>query len=149
MRYVKEIDLRNQFWLKYGYRKNILRYQFEANLDGRDIDLITIERVKDTKGDGYHYEIVSFEFKLEDIEKALSQAKNNLNFCHKSYIVVPEHKWKTISERYMCQLEQYSSIGVFTQEYEGNWTVRRKAVFNKKARLSDGIIKLLLNDFKK
>ncbi len=147
MRYVREVDLRDQFWLKYGYRKSIVRFQFETDLGGRPVDLVTIERVKDTKGDKYHFELVSFEFKLDDIEKALSQAKDNIAYSHKSYIVIPEHKWKTVSEKYMCQLEKYTSIGVFIQKYEGGYEIMRKATFNSKARISDGLIKLCLDEF--
>ena len=81
MKYISENDLKKQFWKGYGYRKGIIAYQFECQSRHGAVDLLTVERVPDDKG--FHIEIVGFEFKLNDIDKAFAQAAYNCEFCHK------------------------------------------------------------------
>ncbi len=83
MKFVEEKALKEHFWKKYGYRKNIIAYQFECQARHGGVDLLTVEKVNDDKG--FHLELCSFEFKLADIEKAFSQAYLNSEFCHKNF----------------------------------------------------------------
>lgn len=127
MKYVEERALRDQFWSKYGYRRNILAYQFECPARHGNIDLVTVEKVKDDNG--YHLEIIGFEFKLNDIEKAFSQAYLNTAFCHKSFVVVPADKKQVILERYSSYFAKYPSIGVIAVSHPedgGSWDMFHK-----------------------
>lgn len=126
MRYIKEKDLRDQFWKKYGYRKNIVAYQFECPARTGGVDLLTVEDVHDSKGD--RIEFVSFEFKLDDMKKAFAQAYANMEFCHKSFIVVPKNKETVIKDRYMDFLKENRSIGCISVEFEGQWNMFHKAL---------------------
>ena len=83
--FLYEEDLKNSFWDKYKKRKNIKNYAFEVGRKG-GVDLVTFESLSDV------FEFNAFEFKLEDIKKALLQAKHNLEFVHKSWVVIPEEK---------------------------------------------------------
>ena len=112
MRFVTEKDLRDQFWKMYKRgNRNIIAYQFECQARYGGVDLLTIEKVKDRDGKGFHIEICSFEFKLADLEKAFSQANLNTEFCHKSFVVVPGEKERTIEDRYSDYYKRYPSIG--------------------------------------
>ena len=91
MKFIKETELRDQFWKKYGYRSNILAYQFECPCRHGNIDLVTVENVRNKDGQGSHIEFTAFEFKLDDMAKAFSQANFNSKYCHKSFIVVPAY----------------------------------------------------------
>ena len=102
MRFIKETELRDQFWKKYGYRENILAYQFECPCRHGNIDLVTVENVRNKDGKDTHIEFTAFEFKLDDMAKAFSQANFNSKYCHKSFIVVPHPSvnnglWKIIN----------------------------------------------------
>ena len=57
MKYVEEKALKEQFWKKYGYRSNIIAYQFECKARTGGVDLLTVEKVKDVKG--FHIELCS------------------------------------------------------------------------------------------
>ena len=96
MKFVEERALRDAFWKKYGDRPNILAHQFECAARHGGVDLLTVESVKNRSGKGSNLQIVSFEFKLDDIEKAISQAVQDLDFSHKAFIVVPDRKIKCI-----------------------------------------------------
>ena len=52
MKFIKETELRDQFWKKYGYRSNILAYQFECPCRHGNIDLVTVENVRNKEGQG-------------------------------------------------------------------------------------------------
>ena len=152
MKFVKEIDLKNQFWKKYCYRKNIVRYQFDSQARYGAMDLVTIEKVL-SKGDKeYHYEICSFEFKLNDIDKAFAQAFENSKFCHKNFVVVPSYKKKVILDRYSDYFSKYSSIGCIAVSHEedgGGWEIFHKALKkdNDDLTFDQEFFKLAMKDF--
>lgn len=56
MKYVEERALKEQFWKKYGYRLNIIAYQFKCKARTGGVDLLAVE--KDDKG--FHIELCSF-----------------------------------------------------------------------------------------
>ncbi|MBW9213120.1 MULTISPECIES: hypothetical protein [Terrabacteria group] len=139
MKFVKEIDLKDAFWKKYGYRKSIARYQFECQGRHGAMDLVTIDKVLSSGDRQSHFEICSFEFKLEDISKAFAQAYENSKYCHKNFIVVPMNKKKTILDRYSNYFDKYPSIGCIAVNHPedgGNWEIFHKA----KAKKDDEII---------
>jgi hypothetical protein len=81
MRFTSEIDLRDHFWMMYSRsNKNIIAYQFEAKARTGATDLVTIEKVKNKDRSGFHIEICSFEFKLDDLQKVFAQAYANSAF---------------------------------------------------------------------
>ncbi len=152
MKFVKEIDLRDHFWKKYGYRKSIMAYQFENQSRHGGVDLLTIEKVQDFDKKGFHYEIVSFEFKLNDIEKAFSQANYNSEFCHKNFVVVPIEKKKVILERYSDYFKRYPNIGVICVAHPddgGQWEMIQKprAKRDEYLQQNQAVLKLCLKDF--
>lgn len=128
MKYVEEKALKEQFWKKYGYRSNIITYQFECKARTGGVDLLTVEKVKDEKG--FHIELCSFEFKLADIEKAFSQAYLNSEFCHKNFVVVPMDKKKVILDKYSDYFKKYPNIGCIgvyhPEDMSGKWEMFHK-----------------------
>lgn len=128
MKYISEKELRDTFWKGYGYRKNILAYQFECQSRHGAMDLVTIEKVPDAKG-SFHIEFVSFEFKLADIDKVFSQAAYNAEFCHKNFVVVPAEKEKVILDRYSSYFKKYPYIGCIAVKHPsegGKWEMFHK-----------------------
>lgn len=148
MRYIEENDLKKQFWKNYGYRKNILAHQFECLARSGGVDLLTIEKVTDKDGSN-HIEFVSFEFKLDDIKKAFAQAYANMEFSHKSFIVVPSDKEKVITDRYSDFLKDNPSIGCISVEFEGRWKIFHRAIAktDNRVKLNQEIIKLCLKQY--
>lgn len=147
IRYISEKDLREQFWKKYGYRKNILAYQFECPSRHGNMDLVTVEEVADRDKKGTHIEFVSFEFKLDDIRKALSQAAFNAKYCHKNFIVLPENKREILTDRYSGLLKEYRNIGIIVVKhphYGGTWDmiVKAKAQDDENLTMNQEIIKM-------
>ena len=136
MKFVEEKALKEHFWKKYGYRKNIIAYQFECQARHGGFDLLTVEKVNDDKG--FHLELCSFEFKLADIEKAFSQAYLNSEFCHKNFVVVPMDKKKVILDKYSDYFRKYPSIGCIGVEHPedgGRWEMFRKCKTKTDAEL--------------
>lgn len=112
MKFVEEKALRDAFWKGYEHRSGVLRHQFEAPVRHGGIDLVTIE---DYNGRIY---FVAFEFKLDDIKKALAQAEENLKYVHKSFIVIPDEKCNTIIDKYDEYLKEQKWIGVIGVDYQ-------------------------------
>jgi hypothetical protein len=118
MRFTSEIDLRDHFWKMYsGSNKNIIAYQFEAKARTGATDLVTIEKVKNKDRSGFHIEICSFEFKLDDLQKVFAQAYANSSFSHKSFVVVPANKRKAIEDNYTDYYKKYPSIGCIAVDH--------------------------------
>lgn len=148
MKFIKETELRNQFWKKYGYRGNILAYQFECPCRHGNIDLVTVENVRNKDGQGSHIEFTAFEFKLDDMAKAFSQANFNSKYCHKSFIVVPAYKEKVIREKYSDYFRNYKNIGVIVVNHpsvnNGLWKIINYSQVNRddEIELNQAILKL-------
>ena len=147
MKFVEEKALRDAFWKKYGTRPNILGHQFECAARHGGVDLLTIEDVKKRTGNGSAIQIVSFEFKLDDIEKAISQAAQDLEFSHKAFIVIPDRKGKVVSEKYMDELRKTRYIGVISVGLDGRWDllVRCWAKSDKEVHVNQEIMKMLFS----
>lgn len=144
--FIEEKQLRSAFWKRYGYRKNILRYQFECNARHGGVDLMTIEKViNDESNEVLHF--VGWEFKLTDIKKAIAQAEQSLEFCHKVFVVVPLEKKKIIEEKYTGYLKEKKFIGVIGVELDGRWTmiVQPWSQKDENLKLNQEILKLLGN----
>lgn len=145
MKYISENDLKKQFWKGYGYRKGIIVYQFECQSRHGAVDLLTVEKVPDDKS--FHIEIVGFEFKLNDIDKAFAQAAYNCEFCHKSFVVVPADKKKLILDRYSSYFQRYPHIGCIAVAHPddgGKWDMFHKCrpVPDEKLQVNQTILKL-------
>ena len=147
MKFVEERALRDAFWKKYGDRPNILAHQFECAARHGGVDLLTVESVKNRSGKGSNLQIVSFEFKLDDIEKAISQAVQDLEFSHKAFIVVPDRKIKVITDKYIDELRKCRYIGVITVGLDGRWEipVRCWAKADKDVRVNQEIMKMMFS----
>ena len=112
MDFVSEEELRQQFIKMYLKKKNIIAYQLESKTRSGGIDMITVERVSNAKdATKFHIELCSFEFKLDDINKAFSQANLNSKYFHKSFVVVPMRKKAVIDQTYATYYKKYPSIG--------------------------------------
>lgn len=147
MKFVEERALRDSFWKKYGNRPNILVHQFECAARHGGVDLLTVESVKNRSGKGTNLQIVSFEFKLDDIEKAISQAVQDLEFSHKVFIVVPERKIKVIIDKYTDDLRRCRYIGVITVSLDGRWDLPVKcwAKADKDVHVNQEIMKMMVS----
>lgn len=141
MEYLYEKDLKKSFWDKnYKFKKNIKRYQFECSFREGNIDLVTLETVKDD------YQICAFEFKLKDIKRALAQAEANIPFVHKSFVVVPIERKSIILDKYLDWLHKQKYIGVIGVDINGRWEMVYKPQINKNIQISAPLIKFLIND---
>ena len=141
MKFVEEKALRDAFWENYKRRSGVLRHQFEAPVRHGGIDLLTIE---DYNGRIY---FVAFEFKLDDIKKALAQADENLQYVHKSFIVIPEEKCELVISKYGDFLKDRKWIGVIGVDYRSKrWNMHYPVGIKPDAMISvnQDIMKLML-----
>ncbi len=116
MEFLYEQELRDYFWSLYGYRKTIEAYRFETARRG-GMDLATLERVRN------RFEFCAFEFKLNDMKRVITQAKHNMQYVHKSFIVIPDTKEKLIRDKYWLEIVNQKYLGVITVEHEGRWNI--------------------------
>lgn len=146
MKFIEEIKLRDAFWTKYGYRDGILKYQFENSARAGRVDLITIEVFEDYN-DNKNIKFISWEFKLNDIKKAIAQAEASLEYCHKAFVVIPLEKEKIIREKYLPYLKIKKFIGVIGVELDGRWTMiyQPKMQKDEALKINQEILKLMVN----
>lgn len=136
--FLTEEDLKQTFWKNYNYSKRALIWQFEAPIRTGGVDLLTLEKFQGK------YQINAFEFKLNDIKKVLLQAKENIKFCNKSWIVVPSEKKKTVLERYQNFLAESKYIGVICVDEGGKWEMVYRPNFQKEFPVSQEFLDFLL-----
>ena len=144
MKFIEERRLKEAFWDKYGYRSNILRYQFESPARNGGIDLLTVEEYQD------RITLVAFEFKLDDIKKALAQAEEDLIYAHKSFIVIPSEKIDVVNDKYLDWIRSKRYIGVIGVDLDGRWHMSVKAQMqaDEALKFNQVIAKMLLNIIK-
>lgn len=135
--FLYEEDLKNSFWEKYKRRSNVKNYAFEVGRKG-GVDLVTFESLSNV------FEFNAFEFKLEDIKKALLQAKHNLEFVHKSWLVIPEEKKNLIQNKYYTEIKSVRGLGVILVDEEGyyDFFVKPLPRDDKDIRLNKELLKL-------
>lgn len=136
--FLKEEELKETFWKNYNYSGRALRYQFECPIRDGNADLVTVESFQD------NIQFNAFEFKLDDIKKAILQAEGNAPFVNKSWIVVPSEKEKLIKDKYMNYLNEVKTVGVITVEKGGKWKMIHKPLFQNDVHLNQAILKLML-----
>ncbi|MBQ8562876.1 MAG: hypothetical protein IJ443_03155 [Firmicutes bacterium] len=102
------------------------------------VDLMTVEMFQG------NYQINAFEFKLNDIKKVLLQAKANVEFCNKSWVVVPSEKAKVILERYQAILTDAKHVGVIAVEEGGRWNVIYRPQFQTEIVLTQQLLNFLM-----
>ena len=84
---IHEDTLRQTFWEHYRYRvKGGFMFEVSMENKNRKADLVTIEEYQG------RWQINAFEFKLNDYDKVMEQAKANIRYCNRSWIVMPEKK---------------------------------------------------------
>ncbi len=136
--FLTEQELREKFWENYNYSGRALYHQFEAPMRYGSVDLMTVEMFQG------NYQINAFEFKLNDIKKVLLQAKANVEFCNKSWVVVPSEKAKVILERYQAILTDAKHVGVIAVEEGGRWNVIYRPQFQTEIVLTQQLLNFLL-----
>lgn len=141
MKFIEEKKLKEAFWEKFRYRKQIIKYQFECPIRHGAIDLLTIDH------HGDRISLCAFEFKLDDIKKAIAQAEENLNYAHKSFIVLPDNKESLIKNKYMNYLQANKNLGVIVVALDGTWKMLKKAYDKNDRELTynQTVFKLMLN----
>lgn len=137
--FVLEKDLRDAFWKYYQKRKSLLKYQFEVPLREGRADLLTVEEYQG------NIQLNAWEFKLNDVKKALAQAELNLPFVNRSWIVLPIEKKNMIEEKYTAYLKEKKYIGVMVVEDGGRWSVIHQPKVKEEYKGNPAITKLLLN----
>lgn len=137
--FLTEKELKETFWKNYNYSGRALRYQFECPIREGNADLITVESFQD------NIQFNAFEFKLEDIKKAILQAEGNAPFVNKSWIVIPSEKENLINNKYKNYLNEIKTVGVITVEKGGKWQMIFKPLFQNEVQLNQSILKLMLN----
>lgn len=139
--FLTEKELKDLFWKNYNYSKRALKYQFEAPIREGNADLVTIEKYQD------NFQINSFEFKLTDIKKALLQAKGNLPYVNKSWIVVPSEKKQLIADKYESYLGEAKYIGVIAVQEGGRWDIIHKPFFRQEVKLNQAILNIMMRGY--
>jgi len=139
--FLTEKELRKVFWSFYGKRKSIKSFQFEVGIREGNTDLVTIEEYQD------NLQVNSFEFKVRDFQKAFLQAKANLEYVQRSWIVMPISIAKSMSEKFQNQLNEYKEIGVMGVEPGGRYEVIHKVKReNPDVKLHSAILKIALKE---
>lgn len=138
--FLTERELRETFWKNYNYSNRAIRYQFESPIREGNADLVTVEMFQN------NVQFNAFEFKLTDVKKVILQAKGNIPFVHKSWIVIPLEKKNLIIDKYTNILDELKHIGVIVVSETGNWKMIYKPVFNTKIRMNQVILKLMLRN---
>ena len=136
--FLYEKDLKEAFWEKYKTRNNIKSYAFEIGRSG-GMDLVTLEYFRDM------YEYNSFEFKLENISKAILQAKYNLKYVNKSWIVMPEEKKEVITNKYYMDIKANKGMGVMLVNESGYYDILIKPMPNEEMLINQEMIRLAVN----
>ncbi len=136
--FISERELRDVFWGNYNRTGRAIRYQFEIPLREGAVDLVTLEKYQNK------YQINSFEFKLSDIKKAILQAKANIPFSNKCWIVIPSEKENLIKDRYINELERIKNVGVITVEEGGKWKTILRPYFSNDVHISQELIEFLV-----
>lgn len=136
--FLTERELRDKFWENYNYSGRAIYHQFEAPMRYGNVDLMTIEKFQD------NFQINAFEFKLSDIKKVMLQAKANIEFCNKSWVVVPVEKSQVILDRYQDILSDAKHIGVIAVEEGGRWNVMYHPTFQKEIVLTQQLLNFLM-----
>lgn len=136
--FLTEKELKEAFWKKYNYSNRAKRYQFECPLREGNTDLVTVELFQD------EYQINCFEFKLNDIKKVILQAKANIPYCNKSWIVVPIEKRELLQNRYEFKLKELKHIGVIGVHESGRWEIIHRPLFQKEVILNQALIKMMM-----
>lgn len=136
--FLTEKDLRDKFWENYNYSGRALYHQFEAPMRYGNVDLMTVEKFQD------NFQINAFEFKLSDIKKVILQAKANVEFCNKSWVVVPSEKAQVILDRYQDILADAKHVGVIAVEEGGRWNVIYRPQFQKEIVLTQQLLNFLM-----
>lgn len=138
--YIYENKLKENFWNNYNNKNRAVKYQFECSLRDGNIDLVTIEIYQE------NYQINAFEFKLSDIKKAISQAKENASLVNRSWIVVPVERKKVITDKYFNVCRQ-NGIGIIYVEESGRWEAGLLPKFNKKIVLTQKLLNFLMRGY--
>ncbi len=136
--FLTEKELRDKFWENYNYAGRAVKYQFEAPMRTGSVDLMTLEIFQE------NYQINTFEFKLNDIKKVILQAKANIQFSNKSWIVIPSEKAQVVTDRYQGILKEAKYIGVITVEEGGRWNIIHRPQFQKEIILSQHLLNFLM-----
>lgn len=138
--YIYENKLKENFWNNYNNKNRAVKYQFECNLRDGNIDLVTIEIYQE------NYQINAFEFKLSDMKKAISQAKENASLVNRSWIVVPVERKKVITDKYFNVCRQ-NGIGIIYVEESGRWEAGLLPKFNKNIVLTQKLLNFLMQGY--
>ena len=136
--FLTEKELRDKFWENYNYAGRAVKYQFEAPMRTGSVDLMTLEIFQE------NYQINTFEFKLNDIKKVILQAKANIKFSNKSWVVIPSEKAQVVTDRYQGILKEAKYIGVITVEEGGRWNIIHRPQFQKEIILSQQLLNFLM-----
>lgn len=136
--FLTEKDLKETFWKNYNYSGRAIKYQFEMPIRDGCADLITIEKFQE------NFQVNAFEFKLSDIKKVILQAKGNMPYVNKSWVVIPSEKKDLILQRYKNILDKEKHIGVIVVEAGGQWEMIYRPQFQKEIKLRQEIINLMM-----
>lgn len=138
--FLTEKELKTAFWKNYNYSGRAIRYQFECAVREGAADLVTVEKFQGS------FQVNAFEFKLNDIKKALLQAKANAEYVNKSWIVIPGEKRELVSNKYMGYLKE-NRIGAIVVEESGRWEVLYQAFYRKEIRMNQAVVNLMMQGY--
>lgn len=138
--FLTEKKLKETFWKNYNYNKRALRYQFECGIREGNADLVTVEMYQG------QLQFNAFEFKLNDIKKAILQAIENSIYVHKSFIVIPSEKEGLINDKYKNMLEKIEYVGVITVSDKGRWSMIHKPKFRYNVKINQEILHMMIKE---
>lgn len=139
--FLSEKNLKEAFWNNYNYNNRAIKYQFESEIREGGADLLTIERFQG------NIQINAFEFKLTDIKKVIEQAKANMPYVNKSWIVVPAEKKYVIMDKYLCHIKELQYIGVMIVKDSGAWEVLHQPKIQNEISFNQATLNLMMKGY--
>lgn len=139
--FLTEKELKETFWKNYNNKGRARSWQFECPIREGNADLMTLEKYQEK------WQINAFEFKLENIKKALLQAEGNLPYCNKSWIVVPIEKSDLITNRYINYLQEKKNIGVIGVEAGGRYSIIYQPRFKTNLKFNQTLLNMCVKEF--
>lgn len=136
-----------------GYDKNTVKYILNKLVSVGIVNEISINRYLINDQFSFPFlEFTSYEAKLHDWKKAITQANNNKNFSAYSYVVFPDQTAKKLlnSKKDYFKYNNIGLIGVTEEYFTIYIDVKKKVVpLRKNATLIASIAKFMLLDTQK
>lgn len=135
--FLSEKELKQKFWDNYNYGKRAICSQFDIQIDNRAVDLMTLEKYQEK------YQLNAFEFMLTDVKRVIFQAKGNIPYVTKSWIVMPMEKSELLRTKYINTIQK-EGIGVIVVEEGGRWQMIVKPKYRDSLQMNQNVLDFII-----